>query len=187
MKQVIILVLLLFAFNFSYGQRGPNSNVFQPGFSVGVSGGGMFPIAKFSDEAEPGGGGNFSMVYNCTPHWSAFSDITYNALPNPGSTTFYVTGVVGSRYNFPLAPIKSSVFIEAGAGAYNFRVDQDSATSGLTFPDVSQIQAGVNLGIGGNLYMNELMDFFFKTNIHQTLFRNERSMVTAFGGFKFKF
>jgi len=166
-----------------------------PRYSVGITGGAIFPLPKVLNQTfKPGGNFGLDFGVRINKEVGLYLKTSYSFMSSklsgaPVGSYFEFSG--GPRYYFMNPKLKSQVFLEAGVGGYYFRqnsyVNPDDTTHGTT-AQIANTKAGINGGIGANLYLSDAVDILFKTKYHVVFTPNgTSSFITVGAGFEFNF
>ncbi len=161
-----------------------------PQLSLSPFGGIMFPVAKLSDNFKPGGSVGLDLSYKVNKEVGFFAKFGYDFFRSktsgvPDGRFFEYTA--GPRYYFTSKNLKSSIFLEAGIGAYTFN-QHGYLMEGTAYPEVSYTKFGYNAGIGAVLNLGRDIDLLFKTQYNTIMTEDgSSSYITPLLGIDVRF
>jgi len=166
-----------------------------PRYSVGITGGAIFPLPKVLNQTfKPGGNFALDLGIRINKEVGIFANGSYSFMASkitsaPVGSYFEFSG--GPRYYFLNPKLKSQLFLEAGVGGYIFKqnsfVDPND-TTGTTVEQINNTKAGINGGIGADLFLSNAVDILIKTKYHVVFTPNgSSSFITVGAGLEFSF
>lgn len=166
-----------------------------PHVSIAPIGGAIFPLTKsLRDEFKPGGLLGLDVGYRVNKEvalYGKFSYIFMSSKVTGAPIGTYLEFSAGPRYFFVHPKLNSSLFFEAGVGAYNFMQKSyvnAADTAGTVIPQISDIKAGINGGIGVSLALSNAVDILAKAKYHNIFTPNgTQGFMTINGGIEFRF
>lgn len=202
-KCVILMFSTLLLVTASFSQQNVNTNPkkeksvkkIYPHVSIAPIGGAIFPLTKsLRDEFKPGGLVGLDIGYRLNKEvalYGKFSYIFMSSKVTGAPVGNYLEFSAGPRYYFTHPKLNSSLFFEAGVGAYNFMQKSyvnPADTTGTVIPQISNIKAGINGGIGVSLALSNVVDILAKAKYHNIFTQNgTQGFMTINGGFEFRF
>lgn len=146
-----------------------------PQWSISPIGGLAFPIGEFGNNFKSGGNFGINVGDKVNKEVGFYGELGYFFFPNqtsgiPDGKMFEFTA--GPRYYFTSKNLKSSIFLEAGLGGYNFtQSGYNTMIAGVDtqIPEVNKTDFGVNAGIGAVLNLGRDVDMIFKLKYHNVL------------------
>lgn len=199
MKTILIVIFLIVFTAGVTAQQKPVTKEKRkqyPHFSISPIGGVLFPLPKaLSNSFKPGAlfGLDFSYRINKEVGFFVNGSYAFMSSKTTGAPVgSYLIGDLGPRYYFTSKNLKSTIFLEASVGVYNFRQSSysinDTAGTTSTIDQISDTKAGISGGIGGSLAVSESIDILLKTNYHTVFTQNgSSSFMTVMGGLEFRF
>ncbi len=166
-----------------------------PHFSIAPVGGAIFPLTRtLREEFKPGGLVGLDIGYRINKEVGLVGQVAYIFM---GSKTTgapigqYLQFSAGPRYFFTHPKLKSAVFLEAGAGAYNFTQKSyvnPSDTTGTAIPQIQNTKAGIYGGIGASVSLSNSLDILAKGDYHNVFTQNgSQGFLTVKAGLEFRF
>lgn len=163
-------------------------------WEIAILGGVVFPVGKFSETIDVSGRAGLDIGYKINKEVGIYGNVTYNFLSSKiqeGPTASYLSYTIGPRYYFYSPKLKSMIFLEAGVGGYTFTQDEYSTTvQGITtnFPEEGETRFGINAGIGGDVYVSDVVSLLLKAKYHIILSGgdNARSFIGVDAGVGFR-
>ncbi len=142
-----------------------------PQWSLSPVGGVIFPVGNFSNNFKAGGNVGLDLSFKANKEVGFFAKFGYNFFRSktdgvPDGNYFGYT--VGPRYYFTAKNLKSSLFIEAGVGAYTFKQSGYNLEE-ISYPEVSYTKFGYNAGIGAILNLGRDVDLLFNANYNTVM------------------
>ncbi|MEO8666147.1 MAG: outer membrane beta-barrel protein [Ignavibacteria bacterium] len=157
-----------------------------PNFSLSPVGGIAFPIGNFGDNFKSGPSFGLDISYRVNKEVGFYAKFGYNIFASKTvglSDAKLIEATAGPRYFFTSRNLKSSIFLEAGLGAYNLKVDASPTTL-----ETSETKFGVNAGIGAVLNLSKPIDLVFKVKYHNILTEGgSSSYIAPMLGLDFRF
>lgn len=196
-KLMVIIFVVLFGLNQLVQAQAipttittPATKIKYPYWGITPLGGAIFPIGIFGDNFKAGGTVGLDIGYRLNKEVGFYVKGGYYFLNSKITTApigHYIEYIVGPRYYFTKASIKSSLFAEVGVGGYTFT--QNSYVNPLDttqFAQISDTRPGVNAGLGASVALGKNVNLMFKTKYHVLFTPNgSTSFVTALGGIEF--
>lgn len=173
-KLNILLISLIILFSSAVNsQTGytPVKKSTYPQWSISPVGGLMFPVGNLSSNFKPGGNAGLDLSFKANKEVGFFAKFGYNFFRSQTAGVpdgKYYEYTVGPRYYFKAKNLKSSIFIEAGIGAYTFN-QQSYVLNETAYPEVSYTKFGYNAGIGAILNLGRDVDLLFKTKYNTVM------------------
>lgn len=161
-----------------------------PQLSLSPVGGIMFPVGNLSSNFKPGGSVGLDLSYKVNKEVGFFAKFGYDFFRSqnievPDGKYFEYT--IGPRYYFTAKNLKSSIFLEAGIGAYTFN-QQGYVLDESAYPEVSYTKFGYNAGIGAILNLGRDVDLLFKTKYNAVMTEDgSSSFITPVFGVDVRF
>ena len=163
-------------------------------WEIAPMGGVIFPVGKFSENFDISGRAGLDIGYKINKEVGIYGNVTYNFLSSKiqeGPTASYLSYTIGPRYYFTNPKLKSAIFLEAGLGGFTFTQDAYSTTvQGITtsFPEEGETRFGVNAGIGGDIYVSDVVSLILKAKYNIILSGGDqaRSFISADAGVGFR-
>lgn len=163
-------------------------------WEIAPMGGIIFPVGIFSENFDISGRAGLDLGYKINKEVGIYGNITYNFLSSKiqeGPTASYLSYTIGPRYYFYTPKLKSMIFLEAGVGGFTFTQDEYSTTiQGVvtSFPEEGETRFGINAGIGGDVYVSDVVSIILKAkyNIILSGGDNARSFLSADVGLGFR-
>ncbi|HMS33712.1 MAG TPA: outer membrane beta-barrel protein [Ignavibacteria bacterium] len=193
LKLNILLILLIILFSSPVNSQTGYTTVKKstyPQLSLSPVGGLMFPVANLSDNFKPGGSVGLDLSYKVNKEVGFFAKFGYDFFRSqtsgvPDGRFFEYS--VGPRYYFTAKNLKSSIFLEAGIGAYTFN-QQGYVLEETAYPEVSYTKFGYNAGIGAILNLGTDIDLLFKTKYNTIMTEDgSSSFITPVLGIDVRF
>jgi hypothetical protein len=179
---LVIILIAISGLTYSQVKNTPvsNSKVKKqnfPQFSIAPTGGAIFPLTReFRSDFKPGGIFGLDLGVKINKEVGFYSKFNYMFLSSKKSGApigQYMEFSAGPKYFFTHPKLKSQVYFEGGAGAYYFKQNSyiDPIDNTVTVSQVSQTNAGINGGIGANLFLSESVSILAKTKYHNVFTR----------------
>ncbi len=198
---LLFVALFLSTAAFSQVKTGPQNpkeksvKKIYPHVSIAPIGGAIFPLTKsLSNEFKPGGLVGLDVGYRVNKEvalYGKFSYIFMSSKVTGAPIGTYLEFSAGTRYFFVHPKLNSSLFFEAGVGAYNFMQKSyvnAADTAGTVIPQISDIKAGINGGLGVSLALSNAVDILAKAKYHNIFTPNgTQGFMTINGGIEFRF
>jgi hypothetical protein len=172
LKRLLLVALVILFSSMVYSQ--PTYKVKKsayPQWSLSPIAGVSFPVGALGNSYKSGANLGLDLSYKVNKEVGFYGEFGYNFLRNNTEgipDAKYLAYTVGPRYFFTSKNLKSSIFLEAGIGAYTF--SQEAYTVGeLTSPGSTDTKFGVNAGIGAILNLGRDVDLLFKTKYNTVL------------------
>lgn len=168
---LIVLLVLISSASISQTRFTTVKKAAYPQWSLSPIGGIIFPVGNLSNNFKPGGSVGLDLSFKANREVGFFGKFGYDFFRSqtagvPDGRYFEYT--VGPRYYFTAKNLKSSVFFEAGIGAYTFKQD-GYVLGGTAFPEVTYTKFGYNAGIGAILNLGRDIDLLFKTKYNTVM------------------
>lgn len=199
MKTILLVICLIVFTGSLYSQQKPvekEKRKSYPHFSISPIGGALFPLPKnLSNSFKPGAMFGLDISYRVNKEVAIFVNGAYafmSSKTNGAPIGSYLIGDIGPRYYFTSKNLKSSVFLEASVGVYNFRQNsynvEDTAGTTATIDQISDTKAGISGGLGGSLALSKDIDILVKSDYHVVFTQNgSSSFITVMSGLEFRF
>ncbi|HMQ68793.1 MAG TPA: outer membrane beta-barrel protein [Ignavibacteria bacterium] len=162
--KTILLVVLMFTGTSGFSQTNYTKKSAYPNWSVSPVGGIVFPTGNMSENFKSGGNVGVDISYRVNKEVGFYGQGGYYFL---GSKTAgvpdgkYLEYTAGPRYYFTAPNLKSSVYLEAGIGAYTF-VQDAYVQNEVEIAEVNETRFGYNAGLGAVLNLGTNVDMLFK-------------------------
>ncbi len=193
MKKLIIMVFtMLFVSTLAFAQadmkaRNYYKHPHYPFFTIGVTGGAVFPLSKLSDSYEAGPRIGADLGYRINKEVSISGTFNYSwVIPKNTNAPNgnYMEFSIGPRYFLSHPKLRSAIFAEGGVGAYNFQ--QAGYFDAVLNQDIKKLdntRAGIYGGLGATLSVVKNVDFIIKGKYHFIFGKNETTnFMTVTGG-----
>lgn len=174
-RSFYLVALLVFLSSLAYSQQKYSTSKSKQ-WSLTPEGGVSFPVGSLSENYKAGGNFGLDLNYQANKEVGFYGKVGYYIMSSktPGVTDGkYLEYTAGPRYTFRNKKLKSSIFLEAGLGAYTFQQNSYSY-NGVDFPENSTTDFGVNAGLGAVLNLGRDVDLLFKAKYH-SIFINDGS------------
>lgn len=187
---LILLMMILTTAGYSQNKYSSTKKSTYPQWSASPIGGVTIPVGTFGDNFKPGANVGVDISYKVNREVGFYGKAGYYFLTNKtqglgdGKMMEYT---VGPRYFFTAKNLKSSIFLEAGLGAYT--IQQNSYTVNETVvPEVTNTNFGYNAGLGAILNLGKDVDMMFNVKYNSVLTDNgSTSFITPVLGVDFRF
>jgi len=203
-KLIIILIAAIMAFSLDINaQQTPQPTVNKekgvkkmfPHVSLAPIGGAIFPLSRtLRDDFKPGGLVGLDIGYRLNKEVALQGNFSYVFMSSKitgAPVGNYLEFSAGPRYYFTHPKLKSSLFFEAGVGAYNFSQKSyvnPNDTNGGSIPQINNTKAGINGGLGVSLSLSDAIDILAKAIYHNIFTPNgSQGFMTVNGGLEFRF
>jgi hypothetical protein len=178
----------------SYKKQKPVKKMF-PHVSIAPVAGAIFPLTRaMRDEFKPGGLAGLDLGYRLNKEvafYGKFSYIFMSSKITGAPIGNYLEFSAGPRYYFTHPKLNSSIFFEAGVGAYNFRQNSyvnPADTNNAVIPQIASTKAGINGGLGASLSLSPAVDILAQAKYHNIFTpTGSQGFMTINGGFEFRF
>jgi hypothetical protein len=199
---IILLVTAVFFSAASFSQQTNPAPVKEksvkkiyPHVSIAPLGGAIFPLSKsLRDGFKPGGLLGLDIGYRLNKEVALYGKFSYIFMSSKISGApigSYLEFTTGPRYYFTHPKLNSSLFFEAGVGAYNFTQKSyvnPGDTTGAVIPQISDFKPGINGGVGVSLALSSAVDIMAKAKYHNIFTPNgSQGFMTVNGGIEFRF
>lgn len=205
LKLAVVLLAFVFASSSVWAQQAPSNTPSTskqktvkkmfPHVSIAPVGGAIFPLTTaMREEFKPGAIVGLDLGYRVNKEVALYGKFSYMFLSSKltgAPVGSYLEFSAGPRYYFTHPKLKSSVFFEAGVGAYNFRQNSyigAGDTTNTAIPQINNTKAGINGGLGASLALSDNFDILAKAKYHNVFTQNgSQGFMTVNGGFEFRF
>jgi hypothetical protein len=169
---IIVAVLVLFINGTVFSQSTYQKKSPYPQWSLSGLGGVAFPVGNFGENFKSGPTFGLDLSYKVNKEVGFYGKVGYSIFPDKTQGAApdgkYIEYTVGPRYYFTAKNLKSSIFLEAGLGGYSF-MQEAYTLNGVTVPEYTTTNFGVNGGVGGILNLGRDIDLLFKAKYHNVL------------------
>lgn len=163
-----------------------------PRITVSPFGGVILPIGILSDNFKPGGNVGLDLGYRVNKEVGFYAKFGYyfmNSKITGAPVGNYMEFSGGPRYYFTKPNLKSSLFMEAGVGGYNFNQNSyvnPNDTIGSVISQINDLRSGINAGVGANLALTDVVGIMIKSKYHVIFTPNgSNSFITVGAGIDF--
>lgn len=164
-RNALVIILIMIMTSAVFSQTSYTKKKAYPNWSLSPLGGITFPVGELSNNFDPGVSTGLDVTYRVNREVGFYGKFGYNTL---GSKTTglpdgkYLEYTVGPKYYFTSPNLKSSVYLEAGVGAYTF-MQNGYMLNNQTVDEISETNFGYNAGIGAILNLGKNVDLKFET------------------------
>lgn len=201
LKLAMSLLVFLFIITVTLAQQTPTASKntvktvkkLYPYVSVAPYGGAIFPLTKaLRNEFKPGGLLGIDMGYRINKEVGINGKITYIFMSSKvtgAPVGSYMEFTAGPRYYFTHPKLKSSLFFEAGAGAYYFwqkSYVNPVDTTGAVIPEIRSTKPGIYGGVGATILLSNSISILAKSDYHNIFTpTGSQGFLTVNGGIEF--
>lgn len=166
-----------------------------PHVAIAPFAGAIFPLTRqLRDEFKPGGLVGLDVGYRVNREVALYGKFAYMFMSSKHTGApvgSYMEFSAGPRYFFTHPKLKSSIFFEAGVGAYSFTQNSyvnPGDTTGAVIPQIKSTKAGINGGLGASISLSSAIDILAKAQYHNIFTPNgSQGFMTVNGGLEFRF
>ncbi|MDZ4713690.1 MAG: outer membrane beta-barrel protein [bacterium] len=186
---VTVLIFTVICSGLINAQTKPVKRLAAPYFTIAPTGGILFPVGQLGDNLRPGPSLGLDLGYRINKEVGVYGKVGFsfmNSKTDGIPSGRYVEFSAGPRYYMTKPNLSSTLFLEAGVGAYQF--NREGYNFGvIPVPEVNDTKIGVNGGIGANLALTKTIDIMIKAKYHSVFTEGgSSSFITALGGIEFK-
>lgn len=201
LKMAVLLLALLFIVPVTWAQQTPTASKttvktvkkLYPYVSIAPYGGAIFPLTRaLRDEFKPGGLAGVDLGYRINKEVGINGKITYIFMSSKitgAPVGSYMEFTAGPRYYFTHPKLKSSLFFEAGAGAYYFwqkSYVNPIDTTGAVIPEIRSTKPGIYGGVGASISLSKTINILAKSDYHNIFTpTGSQGFLTVNGGIEF--
>ena len=172
-RNIMLTAILLFLCSAAYSQTKYTPSVKKNQWSLTPEGGISFPVGALSENYKSGGNFGLDLNYQVNKEVGFYGKAGYYIMSSKTQGIpdgKYLEYTAGPRYTFRAKNLKSSIFLEAGLGAYTFMQNAYNY-NGVDVAENSTTDFGVNAGLGAVLNLGRDVDLLFKAKYHN-IFNN---------------
>lgn len=189
----ILLIALIILFSSAVNSQTRNTAYKKsayPQWSLSPIGGVNIPVGSLSDNYKSGGNFGLDLGYRVNKEVGFYGKFGYYFMRNQTQgipDARYIEYSAGPRYYFTAKNLKSSIFLEAGIGAYTFK-QEGYILNDVAVPETENTKFGFNAGLGAILNLGRDVDLLFKTKYNTILTTDgSSSFVTPVLGIDIRF